>query len=116
MIEELYKHTLESLLKNNSDDIEYFHNELCSDDTKVHLTLEFCILKTQKYVYTHTRIESLYIQFYHSFMFLQLGFYTKQFREAIQTVSLPFISSESKIKPCVPSSFQYDLHRGYSSS
>jgi asparaginyl-tRNA synthetase len=38
MIENLYKHTLETLLKKNSDDVQYFHNELCSDNTK----LGFC--------------------------------------------------------------------------
>ena len=87
MIEDLYKHTLESLLKDNSDDIEYFHNELCSDDAKVHSALQVCvhtyILTAQRYIHVIQELKVYITQCYHSFMFLQLDFHTEQFREAI---------------------------------
>ena len=34
-MEDLYKHTLETLLSENSDDIRYFHDNVCSDKVKV---------------------------------------------------------------------------------
>lgn len=35
MVEKLYKHTLNTLLKDNSEDMQYFHNEICSKENKV---------------------------------------------------------------------------------
>ena len=35
LVEDLYKHTLEVLLKDNYDDINYFHETICSDEAKV---------------------------------------------------------------------------------
>ena len=64
MAEELYKHTLETLLRENSDDMQYFHNEICSEETKVHSSEFLSVAK-----------------FFH--LFLQLDFNTAQFRETI---------------------------------
>ena len=61
MIENLYKHTLETLLKKNSDDVQYFHNELCSDDTKVLSALQVCVCILSKlYTYSYKKCRCVY--------------------------------------------------------
>ena len=37
LVEDLYKHSLETLLKNNAADMQYFHNDICSEETKVYI-------------------------------------------------------------------------------
>ncbi|CAI8051683.1 Probable asparagine--tRNA ligase, mitochondrial [Geodia barretti] len=41
LVEDLYKHTLEVLLKDNYDDINYFHETICSDEAKLDFDTEF---------------------------------------------------------------------------
>ena len=73
MIEDLYKHTLETLLKKNSDDVQYFHNELCSDDTKVLSALQVC-------VYNMYTVETVYV-----------------FLQCVYTVSSQFLISPARL-------------------